>query len=167
MIALVRVDNRLVHGQVLETWVPRLKVKRVVVADDEAAATPLARAAMTLALPADLPASVVPLTEVDFRALAASPEPVLILVREVEGLARAVAGGLDPALAPQLNIGNVHYAPGRRSVTPSVFLSAQELDQLERLVEAGFRVEARAVPTEAGAGTPALRQKYDSAGQRG
>ena len=57
MIALVRVDNRLLHGQILEAWLPRLGAREVVVADDDAAASPLARAAMTLALPAGLPAT--------------------------------------------------------------------------------------------------------------
>ena len=35
MITLVRVDNRLLHGQILEAWVPRLKVDQVVVADGD------------------------------------------------------------------------------------------------------------------------------------
>jgi PTS system mannose-specific IIB component len=92
---------------------------------------------------------------------------VLILVREVEGLARAVGSGLSPELAPRLNVGNVHYAAGRLPVTPSVFLSGAELEALEGLAAAGFEVETRAVPTEAGVGPAALRQKYDSAARRG
>jgi N-acetylgalactosamine PTS system EIIB component len=167
MIALVRVDNRLVHGQILEAWAPRLKVKRVVIADDEAAASPLARAAMTLALPPDLPAAVLPIAQVDYQALAAAPEAVLLLFREVAGLARAVAAGLSPSLAPRLNLGNVHYAPGRRPVTPSVFLSGEEVATVQRLSAAGFEVDARAVPSDAPVGPGELREKYDAGGQRG
>ncbi|HEY6104451.1 MAG TPA: PTS sugar transporter subunit IIB, partial [Anaeromyxobacteraceae bacterium] len=86
MIALVRVDNRLLHGQVLEAWLPRLSARSVLVADDDAARSPLARAAMTLALPAELSASVLPLGEVHWSDLAASPDRVLVLVREVADL---------------------------------------------------------------------------------
>ena len=46
MIALVRVDNRLLHGQILEAWVPRLRIQRIAIADDMAAGSPLALAAM-------------------------------------------------------------------------------------------------------------------------
>jgi len=60
VIALVRVDNRLLHGQILETWIPRLGIREVVVADDDAARSDLARAAMTLCVPPDLPVRVVP-----------------------------------------------------------------------------------------------------------
>ncbi len=125
MIALVRIDNRLLHGQILEAWVPRLKVRRVVVADDDAAASPLAQAAMTLALPPELPGTVLPVEGIDYAALAASPEPILLLFRELSAVARAADAGLTPALARHLNVGNIHYAPGRRPVTPSVFLSRE------------------------------------------
>ncbi len=167
MIALVRVDNRLVHGQILEAWVPRLRIRCVVVADDEAAASPLAQAAMTLALPPELQGSVLPVAQVAYDALSRAPEPVLLLFREVEGLARAAAAGLTPALAPHVNVGNVHYGAGRRAVTPSVFLSDRELAELERLQAAGFDVAARAVPSDAPAGPAALRERYDAATETG
>ena len=50
-VALIRVDNRLVHGQVLEAWLPALDAHGVLVADDEAAGNVLARSAMALAIP--------------------------------------------------------------------------------------------------------------------
>lgn len=163
MIPVVRVDNRLLHGQVLETWMPRLQVARVVVADDAAAASPLAQAAMTLCVPAEVPVEVLPLDQVDFAALAAAPGPVLVLVREVAGLVRAAAGGLTPARARRLNLGNVHFAEGRRPVSPSVFLSAAELASLEALAAAGFEVEARALPTDPPAGLAELARRYAAA----
>ncbi|HET6924129.1 MAG TPA: PTS sugar transporter subunit IIB [Anaeromyxobacteraceae bacterium] len=165
MIALVRVDNRLLHGQILETWLPRLSARSVVVADDDAAASPLARAAMTLALPADLPAAVLPMGEVRWADLAASPERVLVLVREVADLERAVAAGLTPGRAPALNVGNVHYATGRRPITASVYLSGEEVEALRRLAARGFEVDARAVPGEPPVGPAEIERRYKAARQ--
>jgi len=164
VIALVRVDNRLVHGQVLVTWAPHVKAARIVVADDEAARSPLARAAMTLALPSGVEASIEPLARVDWKALAAAPEAVLVLVRDVLDLERARGAGLSPELAPVLNLGNVHYSPGRRQVTPSVFLSPEEMDLLRRLGAAGFTVEARAVPLDAAVPLQEIERRYAAAG---
>jgi PTS system mannose-specific IIB component len=163
VIALVRVDNRLLHGQILEAWVPRLSAREVVVADDDAAASPLARAAMTLCVPPDLPARIEPIARVDWGALASAPYPVLVLVRDVEGVARAEAAGLTPALAPRVNLGNVHFVPGRRPVTPSVFLSSEEVDRLRALARAGFEIEARAVPSDAPAGLAEIERRYAAA----
>jgi PTS system mannose-specific IIB component len=163
VIPLVRVDNRLLHGQVLETWIPKLAATAVVVGDDEAARSPLAQAAMTLCCPEGIPVRVLPLAEVDFAALAAEPGPVLVLVRDVAGLTAAVAAGLTPAQAPRLNLGNVHHGAGRRPVTPSVYLGEPELEALQALRAAGFEVEARAIPTDPPAGLDELARRYAAA----
>lgn len=164
MIALLRVDNRLVHGQVLVTWVPHLEAKRIVIADDEAAKSPLARAAMTLALPPGLEAVIEPLGGVDWKALSASPSPMLVLLRDIPDLERAGEKGLGPGLVRTLNLGNVHYTPGRRQITPSVFLSAEELAALRRLEAQGFSVEARALPQDAALPLAEIERRFAAAG---
>jgi PTS system mannose-specific IIB component len=145
MISCVRVDNRLIHGQVIETWLPHLGVSRVVVADDEAAANPLARAAMGLCVPPEVEVKVEPLSGADFSKDELSQERVLLLVRDVSALAEARSHGLR---CPTVNIGNVHFGPGRRQVTTSVFLSDAELDCLRCLCSEGVLVELRAVPRD-------------------
>ncbi len=160
MIALVRVDNRLLHGQVLEAWLPRLSARSVVVADDDAARSPLARAAMTLALPAELPAAVLPIGEVRWADLAVTPERVLVVVREVADLEKAASAGLTPERARTLNVGNVHYAAGRRPITSSVYLSGEEVEALQRLAGRGFAVEVRAVPGEPPLGLDEIERRF-------
>jgi len=164
VIALARVDERLVHGQVLVGWVPHLCARRVVVADDEAAASPLARAAMSMALPPGVAADVEPLGAIGWEALAASPDPVLVVLRGVPEAERALAAGLTPARVPVLNLGNVHYGQGRRQITPSVFLSAAEMEGLRRLGAAGFRVEARAVPLDAPVDLAEIERRWGAGG---
>ncbi len=163
MIVLVRVDNRLLHGQIFEAWVPRLKVHALLVADDTVAGSPLAREAMTLPVPPGVQAQIRALADVNWEALARSPERVLVVMREVADLVRAVEAGLGPDRAPVLNLGNIHFAEGRRAVTPSVFLSQSELDSIVRLARQGFAVEARAVPAEAAVGPETMVERYKSA----
>jgi len=167
VIALVRVDNRLVHGQVLVTWVPHVAAELLLVADEEAARNPLARAAMTLALPPGLRASIEPPGSVRWEALAASPERVLVVVRDVADVERAVDAGLTPQRSLAIQIGNVHFARGRRQVTPSVFLSEEELGVLRRLVAAGFAVEARAVPHDPPLRLAEIERRWQAASGRG
>ncbi len=163
MIVLVRVDNRLLHGQILEAWVPRLRVQRVVIADDVAAANPLALAAMTLCVPPELPVEVKPVRAVDYAALAADRSRTLVVVRDVADLSRAQAAGLTANLAPTVNVGNVHFAPGRHAVTPSVFLGDPEVEALRSLEGKGFSIEARAIPAEPPAGMAEIERRYAAA----
>ena len=166
MIALIRVDNRLLHGQILEAWLPRLGAREVVVADDDAAASPLARAAMTLALPAGLPATVEPVAGVRWGDLAASAQRVLVLVRDLAEVERAVAAGLTPQMARTVNLGNVHHASGRRPITGSLYLSEAEIAAARRLEARGFVVEAQSVPTEPPLGLEEIERRHRAAGGR-
>jgi PTS system mannose-specific IIB component len=145
VITLVRVDNRLIHGQVVEAWLPFLKVSRVVVADDEAASSPLIRAAMALAVQSAIEVQILPLAQVDFAALSKDGVRTLVLLRDVAAVPFAFAHGLS---MDELNLGNVHFGTGRRQVSPSVFLAEAELKTLQQMSEQGVRVEARAVPSE-------------------
>ncbi len=163
MIALVRVDNRLLHGQILETWIPRLSVGEVVVADDEAAGSPLARAAMTLCVSPGLPVRIEALGDVSWEELARAKSRILVLLRDVPALLAARAAGLTPERAPRLNVGNLHFGPGRRSVTPSVFLAEDEVRALRALADAGFEVEARAIPSETPTGIAEIERRYAAA----
>jgi len=164
VILLARVDNRLIHGQILETWVPTLGAREVLVVDDEAAASPLARAALTLCVPPEVSVRIEPAAAVAWADVAASRTPTLVVLREVGGLARARANGLTPQMVPVLNVGNVHFAPDRRSITASVFLSREELDALRELERAGFRVETRPIPAEAPLGLDEVARRYAANG---
>ena len=87
MFSMVRVDNRLIHGQVVEAWLPHLRVERVVVADDEAAGSPLVRAAMGLAVNPSIEVIIQPLRALDYDALSRDQRKTLLLVRDVSGIA--------------------------------------------------------------------------------
>lgn len=158
MIALVRVDNRLIHGQVVTTWIPHVRADEVVVVDDEAASSSLMRAAMSLALPHEVSALILRMDEVDWARLSASPRRILVLVRDVAQATAAVKAGAD---VRHLNLGNVHYLEGRKPVSPSVFLSAEELEALEDLARRGVEIEARAVPADKRTSLPELEARME------
>jgi mannose/fructose/N-acetylgalactosamine-specific phosphotransferase system component IIB len=160
-VVLVRVDNRLVHGQVLEAWLPALDAHGIVVADDEAAGNVLARSAMALAIP---PRVKFECLRMDAAAEALKPggrgppsPRTLVLLRDVRDALALYEKGVA---LPQLNIGNVHFAAGRQQVSPSVFLDAGEVRMLSQLAGQGTHVEIRAVPSDAPMTLDAIRAKF-------
>ena len=162
-IALVRVDNRLVHGQILEAWLPSLDAHGILVADDEAADSALARSAMALAIPPRVAFQVLRLAAAIELLKPGGKGPLgartVVLLREVAGAVALNAGGVP---LPLLNLGNVHFAAGRKQVSSSVFLAAFEVRALEALAAAGTEVEIRAVPGEAKLLLPAIQSKFAS-----
>lgn len=145
MISLVRVDNRLIHGQVVEAWLPHLKVGRVAVADDEAAQDSLIKAAMGLAVQPSVEVLIDKVHALPWDKLSTDPVKTLVLVRDLKNVIEAREHGLE---LNRLNLGNVHYATGRKQVSTSVFLSPEEMNQLKMLAEGGVEVDVRGVPSE-------------------
>ncbi len=146
-VVLIRVDQRLLHGQVVEGWVPHLKVDTVVVADDAIANDPILNVAMCAACPAKVKLHVM---RVNDAALAAGRgtlpgKRTLVLVATVNALDTIWKSGFR---AEQVNVGNVPIAPGRARVTSSVALSKDEVQALDQIAASGVPVEARAVPRE-------------------
>ncbi|MFN7135173.1 MAG: PTS system mannose/fructose/N-acetylgalactosamine-transporter subunit IIB, partial [Myxococcales bacterium] len=156
MISLVRIDNRLIHGQVVQAWVPFLCAERILVVDDQAATNPLVRACMELCVPPDVKVDVAAVEATDFQKLSADKEKLLVLVRDVADVVRAREHGLPVS---SVNLGNVHFADGRAQVSPSVFLSPEEVRELERLASDGVQIEVRALPKDRPLGMDEIASK--------
>ncbi len=145
MIVLSRVDSRLIHGQVIEAWLPYLNVRRVVVADDDLATDDFAKAAMGLAVPESVEFVTSRIGALNFSALAADPVRTMVLFRDVPAVISGREHGLPDGL---INLGNVHAGPGRAPVSRSVFLSPGEREQLATLGRQGMQIVIQAVPGE-------------------
>lgn len=161
MIVLTRIDNRLIHGQVIEAWLPYLGIKRLVVVDDAAAADPLTRAAIGLAVPQGIEVRLLPMGGADFAALQRDAVRTLVLVREVAHAVTARERGLPSG---PLNVGNVHAGPARAAISRSVFLSEAERQQLLGLAASGMTISVQAVPTDVPVSVPTERPPMQSRG---
>src|SRR5258708_37872826 len=101
---------------------------------------------MGLAVQNSVEVRIEPLLKVNYQSIAEDRVPTLLLVRDVAAAITARERGLPLRL---LNLGNIHFGSGRRRVSPSVFLSQDELNQLKILSQAGGEVGARGAPTHA------------------
>jgi mannose/fructose/N-acetylgalactosamine-specific phosphotransferase system component IIB len=144
-IVLFRVDERLIHGQVVVGWA-ELHPDRIVVVDDEIAASQWEQELYAMGLPAE----VTPAFEAVASARAqlsnwrAGEERVVVLTRDVGTMRKLAAGGAMQG--NEVNIGGIHYAPGREAILPYVYLSGIEIDHINTLAEEGVRITARDLP---------------------
>lgn len=144
-VALTRVDSRLVHGQVIEDWLPYTGADVVVVANDEVAGDPLQTAIIeSCVCLSDVQVRVVPVKGVRplLDSMAGGDGAVIILLREVADAGRLWDAGLR---FDTLNLGNVHEHPGSRQVSRSVSLNEQDIMTLKGLAVGGVNVDIRAV----------------------
>jgi mannose/fructose/N-acetylgalactosamine-specific phosphotransferase system component IIB len=148
MIILYRVDDRLVHGQVVEGWVPHLRAEELAVVSDEIAGDEMRRAIMRFATPEGVDLKLMTVAE----AAAYLPEAeknnrkVLLLL---PGLAEALTLSQQGVKIPSLNIGGMHYSAGKNlSIGKAIFLNDEDCAALKALSAAGIKIEGRGVPSD-------------------
>ena len=145
-ITLLRVDERLIHGQVVVGWGERFHVERILVVDDDLRASAWEQELYCLGVPPHV-ASVFLSVKEAREALPgwqADTDRIFVLVRDVGTLSRLAQDGALQGI--EVNLGGIHSAPGRHRVLPYLFLSDEEMLELRRMADSGIVITARDVP---------------------
>lgn len=147
MIVGMRVDERLVHGQVAVSWTAALKANCILVANDECASDDAQRAILRMAKPAGrkLVIKGVDESQSQINAGATDKYSLFIIVKTI-GDAYRLAMGCDSVTS--VNLGNVIPRPGARKISRCVSVTDDDARMLRELVERGIKVEVRALPND-------------------
>lgn len=146
-IVLARIDNRLIHGQVLEAWVPSINANCIVVANDQVAALTFQRVLMEAAVPRGIRVEIntVEGTVQVLRSEEMQGRRVLLLFASSEDALRAHRMGIDFA---ELNLGNMHGGEGKMRLSCTIALDPGDVANLNSLEEEGVRIVSQCIPTD-------------------
>jgi PTS system mannose-specific IIB component len=160
----VRVDDRLIHGQVTVGWRQYLRYSEIWVVDDLACEDPYLQDALRLAAPEGVAVRVLGVAEA--RARLSSPPwsvrggprggQVLLLVRSPETALALVEGGVP---LERLNVGNLSARPGSVRAFRNISLTPGHIEALDALAERGVRITFQLAPEDAQADWAAVRQR--------
>lgn len=147
MIKLLRIDDRLVHGQVAMAWTPALGVDCLVVANDKVAKDDFVKMTLNLAKPANARLLVKSIADTitflqDERS---KPVKLLVLVNSVTD-AYTLAQSLPEITS--INFGGLRMRDGARAVSKAVNLTEADITLARALLEKGTVLEVRQVPTD-------------------
>lgn len=131
-IALIRIDSRLIHGQVVQGWLPSLSVKEVVVVSDTAASSRLMGKMMRMSLPQEYALQVMEPSAAASYLLGEAQGKALVLVEDVSSLSRLASAGIK---LKEVIIGNTKYEESKKQYSQGVFLSAEEYSLLKQMYE--------------------------------
>ena len=143
-LRLVRIDDRLLHGQVVAVWLRALGAQRIVIVDDATARDEFLREVLTLAAPQGVPVEVHDVATGAARliALAATPESVIVLARTPGTVLELRHAGVPIEV---VDLGGMGSGPGRRRLHKTISVSPDELRELRELEQMGTRVEIQIV----------------------
>lgn len=160
----MRVDDRLLHGQVTVGWRQHLRYDTVWVVDDGVRSDPLLEEALRLAAPAGVSVRVYSVSE-GIAALASAPELAdggsreqrcLLLVKSPQTALSLVEGGMP---LEQVNVGNLAARPGAKRVFKSISLTREQARALDALSERGVRITFQLTPHDMRADWQIVRRR--------
>jgi PTS system mannose-specific IIB component len=147
-IALVRVDNRLVHGQILEAWVPYIEAKCIIVVDNNISGDVFSETVIRMAVPSEIELIISSVDDFAQNYIFAHDggKKTIVLFSSITDVCRAFNLGFH---FDKLNIGNIHNEEYKICCSPSVFLCDKEIQDILKLLEkAGVVIELKRVPRE-------------------
>ena len=144
MIVLTRVDNRLIHGQIVQGWLPSLDVSEVLIVSPSAQKKEFIKKMLRLDLPGGYKLTVLSAKEAVSHAQE-SKEKVFIIIEDIPSLQDMLALGFTPKV---ITLGNTQFSEGKKQYSQGVFLSEQEAKELKKLEEEkNISIEIRSLPT--------------------
>jgi mannose/fructose/N-acetylgalactosamine-specific phosphotransferase system component IIB len=145
--SLVRIDNRLVHGQIIETWLPFLKATRIIVVSDEVAGSFFRETVIRMAVPRDVEVLTYGVDEFGRSDISRQGESMktIVLFSGAGDIVRAWAAGFR---FKALNIGNLYSEDWKLQCSTSVCLADEDIAHIRFLLDAGVMVELRSVPSD-------------------
>ena len=142
-IVLARIDDRLIHGQVMTSWLNYTGANKIIVIDDVTAKDSF----LTMIIKTLVPANIV--TQVT--TVADSPavikglqdhDKAIILAKTPEAYVRLAQNGVT---LTRVNLGGMGIKPGRKTIYKNISASEAEIDQLKQLIQRGIQVEIQMV----------------------
>ena len=129
-IVHIRIDDRLIHGQVAAFWTNSLSISRIMVVNDEVAVDEMQKSLLRMVAPA---------------AGKYEGQRVLLIVKNPKDIWELKQAGLD---ITSFNVGNMAAKEGTRSIKRSVNVTDTDVEYFNKLLDAGVDISAIMVPDD-------------------
>lgn len=146
-IGLVRIDDRLIHGQVATRWTKETNVSRIIVVSDEVAADKVRKTLLTQVAPPGVSAHVVDVDKMVrvWNNPKYARDRVMLLFTNPTDVVRVVEQGIE---VKSVNIGGMAFRQGKTQVNNAVSVDNKDIEAFQKLNARGIELEVRKVSTD-------------------
>ena len=146
-ITAVRIDGRLIHGQVANLWTTKLGINRIMVVDDGVTTNAIEKSGLKLATPAGVKLSILSIEKAAANILAGKydSQRLLIIAKKPDRLLRLVELGVP---IKKINVGNMSQSDDSKSITRSINVIEEDIEKFKKLDEKGVELVSQMVPND-------------------
>ncbi len=148
MIRLLRIDHRLLHGQVVFSWTKHLGISRIIVVDDAVAKNEMSKLSLKLAKPVGVTLNIFPVNDLLVRMpkVEQLKDNVMLVFRSTANVRRFCESYKGIA---EINYGGIANKEGSKQYSNAVFLNEEELEDSRFLKGQGIKLYMQQVPSSA------------------
>lgn len=146
-IVLVRIDDRLIHGQIVEGWLKIIDVNHIVVISDEVARDRMQQTLLSMAVPSNVKVTCCAVDEAAEKIMAGTlaGDRVLLLLSRPADVLRLVKRGV---VLPGVNVGGMHFSQGKQQLLRNLSVDDEDVSALRGIAAAGIELEGRVLPSD-------------------
>lgn len=142
---LLRVDDRLLHGQVARNWMKQVGADVIVVANDLVSEDEKQQHLMDLVTPMGSKSYFFGLSEASAKIKDLEEEDALVLVETPADALKLIEDGIE---IDSVNVGNIHQTSGKEKVNESIFVDQNDIDTFKKIEASGKKLDFRTLPND-------------------
>ena len=145
---LVRIDSRLIHGQVITKWLKRVDANKIIIIDNQLANDDFMKSIYVMAAPSDVKVEVYTIEDAiaQYNEDQFGSDKILVLMKDVQTTYDVIKNGLA---FPKVQIGGLGAGPNKKKAYGPIYFSDQDFKQLKELHDEGVDIVLHQVPDEA------------------
>lgn len=144
-LLLARVDDRLIHGQVMTAWMKLLPAKEILIADDKVAKDPFMTQVLTMAAPAGVKVKVYSVEQAADALKEGLKLPSIMLAKTPLTYKKIIDLGAE---IPEINIGGMGISGERNTLYKNIAADQQERDAMKEFINKGIQVKIQVIPAD-------------------
>lgn len=146
-IVFTRVDNRLIHGQVMTKWLKATSANKIIIIDDYLADEEFMVDIYKLSVPSDISIEIIKCEEANkiIEATTATKDKVFLLYKTIDSAYRTLKSGF---YFDFIQLGGIPSDVERKPIYNAVSLSENEINKLKEMDKMGVKIEIQIIPEE-------------------
>lgn len=143
----VRIDDRLIHGQVASWWSTKLNIQRIIVANDKVAANDTQKMALRMSVPSNCSSSIINLatTVENLRQERYGDQRIMLITNCPQDLEWIINQGIE---LDEINVGNLSNREGTFKIAKSIYISEDERESFLNIHDAGVKLINQMTPDD-------------------
>lgn len=143
-LEFVRIDDRLIHGQVVASWLHAYSnVEKIMIVDDKTSTDPFMQDMFSLLVPTGIEINIYNITDAIAKIKEGINRPTMMIVKFPETIEKLVDGGVDISY---LNIGGMGMTGNRKNFYKNISVSEEEKEIFKRLIDRGMQIDIQIIP---------------------